>query len=177
MHLRYSIPGKMYWINNFLSYQMYKDIHSAIIKQRKKLKLHSAQGLWSEELTAFLEAPLRVEVNDYQPFEKLKTLTKFNPYLKLDDITKISTIIHYMKKGSGINWHNDGSWKYGATYYLNNRWDKKWGGEFMFTNENGHGFIPIEKNSLIIVKSPIDHKVNPVLISHMPRLTIQMFIK
>ena len=75
----------------------------------------------------------------------------------------MTTTIHYLEKGTGINWHDDGSWTYGATYYLNNKWHKQWGGEFMFTDANGHGFLPVVGNSLVIVKAPIPHKVNPVL--------------
>ena len=81
-----------------------------------------------------------------------------------------------MQKSSGINWHSDETWKYGATYYLNNRWDRQWGGEFMFTNEDGHGYIPVVGNSLVIVKAPLTHKVNPVLTSTMPRISVQVFI-
>ena len=89
----------------------------------------------------------------------------------------MTTTIHYLEKGTGINWHDDGSWKYGATYYLNNKWHKQWGGEFMFTDANGHGFLPVVGNSLVIVKSPIAHKVNPVLSSLMPRISVQLFMK
>ena len=35
-----------------------------------------------------------------------------------------------------------GGWKYGATYYLNHKWHKQWGGELMFNDNNGHGWIP-----------------------------------
>ena len=83
---------------------------------------------------------------------------------------EINSNIHYMEKGAGINWHNDASWKYGATYYLNNRWNQNWGGEFMFTSKNGHGYIPIVGNSLVIIKSPLEHKVNPVLSPLIPKL-------
>jgi len=82
-----------------------------------------------------------------------------------------------MEKGSGINWHNDKGWKYGATYYLNNRWNNHFGGEFMFRNENGHGFIPVVGNSLVIIKAPLIHKVNPILSPLVPRISIQMFMK
>ena len=82
-----------------------------------------------------------------------------------------------MSKNSGINWHDDGQWKYGATYYLNNRWHKQWGGEFMFTDSNGHGFLPVVGNSLVIVKAPLPHKVNPVLSPILPRLSVQIFMK
>ena len=47
----------------------------------------------------------------------------------------------------------------------------------MFTDNVGHGWIPVVGNSLIIVKAPIEHKVNPVLTTVMPRISIQIFAK
>jgi len=82
-----------------------------------------------------------------------------------------------MEKGAGINWHSDDGWKYGATYYINNRWNIQYGGELMFNLGNNHGYIPIVGNSLVILKSPINHKVNPVLSPIIPRVSVQMFIK
>jgi hypothetical protein len=177
MKLMYSIPGKLWWITDFLPYDMYKGIHNAIIKERKKINLHSTKGVWSQHLINNILPPMRVEVTDYPPFEKLKTLVRHNAYFQLNDVKKMSTTIHYMKKDAGINWHNDGNWKYGATYYLNRRWNKQWGGEFMFTNEGGHGWIAPVANSLVIVKAPITHKVNPVLSPTVPRISVQMFMK
>jgi hypothetical protein len=176
MKLSYSIPGKLWWIKNFLNYNMYKKIHNTIIKERKKINFHSSEGIWSKGLVNNIEAPMRVEISGYKPFQQLKTLVKHNPHFQLHNTKEMSTIIHYMKKSSGINWHDDGKWKYGATYYINRRWNKQWGGEFMFTNENGHGWIPPVGNSLVIVKAPIEHKVNPVLTTIMPRISVQMFI-
>jgi hypothetical protein len=177
MKLSYSIPGKIWWITNFLDYRMYKGIHDAIIKERKKINLHTSKGLWSEDLINNIEPPMRVEVDNYLPFEKLKTLVRHNAHFKLNNVEKMSTTIHYMKKNAGINWHDDNTWKYGATYYINHRWLKQWGGEFMFTDNNGHGWIPPVGNSLVIVKAPITHKVNPVLSPIMPRISVQMFMK
>ena len=82
-----------------------------------------------------------------------------------------------MKKNSGINWHEDSHAEYGITYYLNKKWNKNWGGEFMFTHNGQHGYIPVIGNSLVIVKTPLQHKVNPILIDYMPRITIQCFIE
>ena len=182
MKLLFSIPGKLWWIHNFLDYDMYKGIHDAIIKERKQLNLHSSKGVWQESLINNLVPPLRNTVSNYQPFEKLKTLVKFNPYNQLKDMEKVTTNIHYMKKDAGINWHDDDSNKYGATYYLNHKWHKQWGGEFMFMNKNSdgsdsYGFIPPVGNSVIIVKTPLVHKVNPVLSPIVPRISVQMFIK
>ena len=176
MNLLFSIPGKLWWINNFLDYNTYKGIHDAIIRERKQINLHSSKGIWSDTLINNLVPPLRNTVNNYQPFEKLKTLVRFNPHCQIS-CNKISTNIHYMKKNAGINWHDDDTNSYGATYYLNHKWHKQWGGEFMFMNDNSYGFIPPIGNSIIIVKTPLAHKVNPVLSPVIPRITVQMFMK
>lgn len=177
MKLVYTIPNKLWWIQDFLEYNMYKGIHNAIIRERKKINLHSVEKGWVESLYNNLEPAKRVEVKNYPPFEKLKTLVKHNHYYQLPELNHMCTTIHYMTKNSGINWHDDGKWKYGATYYLNRRWNIHWGGEFMFADEKAHGFLPIVGNSLVIVKAPMDHKVNPVLSKIMPRISVQMFMK
>ena len=177
MKLSYSIAGKVWWITNFLDYHMYKGIHDAIIKEREKIKLHSSKGVWEDHLIGYNNPPFRSEVKNYQPFEKLKTLVKYNAYFQLNDVEKMSTTINYMKKGGGINWHIDSAWLYAATYYINHKWNRQWGGEFMFTDNNGHGWIPPVGNSLVIIKTPLNHKVNPVLSPIMPRISVQMFMK
>lgn len=177
MKLSYSIAGKLWWITEFLDYNMYKGIHDAIIKERAKINLHTTKGVWTEGLIENLKPPMRVGVSNYKPFDNLKTLVKHNAYFQMNDVEEMSTTIHYMKKDAGINWHDDEKWKYGATYYINHRWLKNWGGEFMFTDGNGHGWIPLVGNSLVIVKAPIVHKVNPVLSPIMPRISVQLFMK
>ena len=145
--------------------------------ERNNINLHNVDGVWGKFLHNNLVSPKRVEVQNYPPFEILKTNIKSNPYFKFPELNRMSTTIHSMSKNSGINWHDDGQWKYGATYYLNNRWHKQWGGEFMFTDLNGHGFLPVVGNSLVIVKAPLPHKVNPVLSPILPRLSVQIFMK
>ena len=156
---------------------MYKGIHDAIIKERKTINLRTSKGLWDKNLINNIQPPKRTEVKNYQPFEKLKTLVRHNPYFQFPKLDHMSTTIHYMEKNAGINWHDDGKWKYGATFYVNYKWHRQWGGEFMFTDNTGHGWIPLVGNSLVIVKSPIAHKVNTVLSPIMPRISVQLFMK
>jgi hypothetical protein len=177
MKLVYSIPGKLWWIHNFLDIKMYTGIHNAIIKERKQLNLHSSSKVWPKFLYNNVVPPKRTGVSNYVPFERLKTLVRHNPYFQLEECENFSTTIHYMEKNSGINWHDDGKWTYGATYYINYKWHEQWGGEFMFTADDGHGFLPIVGNSLVLVKSPIPHKVNPVLSPIVPRISVQMFMR
>ena len=177
MKLAYSIHEKIWWIQDFLDKQTYKGIHNAIIRERKNINLKDVKSAWNSFLYQNMQPPKRVEVNNYPPFEVLKKELLLNPYCLFNDIEDMTTTIHYLERGTGINWHDDGRWKYGATYYLNNKWHRQWGGEFMFTDVNGHGFLPPVGNSLIIVKAPLPHKVNPVLSPLMPRLSVQLFIK
>ena len=180
MKLRYSIPGKLWWIHNFLDYKSYKTIHNSIIKKRNLLKSGavSADNFWQDILTSNINGPDVTNIKNYLPFEKLKILVANNPFHRMEDVgSYFHTMIYSWKKGSGINWHNDVGHKYGATYYLNSRWNEQWGGEFMFKGDSGSGFLPFVGNSLIIVKAPFQHKVNPVTSPIIPRITVQMFVK
>jgi len=177
MKLAYCIPGKVYWIHDFLGRDMYQGLHHAIFKSRHKLNLHEARTHWDPHLTAHVKSPLKVEVKEYAPFETLKVLLKHNPYCPVKSkVDKIHTIIHCLEKNSAIQWHDDGNYTYGATYYLNNRWHNTWGGEFMFKIDKSHGFIEPRGNSLVIVKTPVQHKVNAVTSPILPRVSIQMFV-
>jgi len=177
MKLIYNIPDKLWWIHDFLDKDHYKTIHNSIIKERRDINLQSAIDVWDKNLHNNLVAPQRVDVSAYPPIEKLKWKLLNNSFFKCEDISSINTSIHYMKKSSGINWHSDNKWKYGATYYINTKWNIHWGGEFMFADTDAYGFLPIVGNSLVIVKAPLDHKVNPVLSNIMPRMSVQMFMK
>ena len=111
MMLSYSIAGKVWWITNFLDYSTYKGIHDAIIREREKIKFGSSKGVWADDLIENIVPPMRTQVKGYKPFEKLLTLVKHNPYFQLQQSEKEYSIIHYMNKGAGINWHDDGKWK------------------------------------------------------------------
>ena len=178
MKLIYNLEDKLFYIQNFLPHHEYKRIHNEIFKQYKKLEyLEEASKSWQKSLLDNLETPKRVTIHENY-FKFYKTLLLHQPFIKIKDFdSKFNFLIHIMKKSSGINWHEDGHVEYGITYYLNKRWNKNWGGEFMFTYNGQNGYIPVVGNSLIIVKTPLLHKVNPVLINHIPRITIQNFLK
>jgi len=178
MRLAYLIPDKLWWIHNFLDQENYKVIHKAIFKERKNINLHSVEKEWNKILYNNVKTmPQRVGVFNYPPFEILKNLIKKNKFFSVPHDIDMNTNIHYLEKDSGINWHNDAGADYGATFYLNRRWNRQWGGEFMFTCENEHGWLPVVGNSLVIVKSPFEHKVNAILSPLIPRISVQLFMK
>ena len=176
MNLVYSIPDKLYYIQNFLDYPTYKKIHYDVFKS-KAIKLESTKTSWDQGLKyghkSFVKNTL-LDIN-YLPLNKIKILLENNPFHKVK-IKKWQPLIHSMKEGSGINWHNDEGHTYGITYYINKRWDVKFGGEFLFMHEHSNGFIPLVGNSIVIIKAPLCHKVAPVMNPLVPRKTIQIFV-
>ena len=176
MKLIYSIPDKLFYIQNFLDYPTYKKLHFDIFKSNL-LKLESTKKTWEQGLIhGYKNYVERTDLKtNYMPLQKIKILLETNPFHKIK-IKKFEPLIHSMKDGSGINWHNDYNHEYGITYYINRRWNMKFGGEFLFMDKNANGFIPLVGNSLVIVKAPFDHKVSPVQKPIVPRKTIQIFI-
>lgn len=176
MKLIYSIPDKLYYIQNFLDYTTYKKLHYDVFRSNL-VKLNSTKKTWEKELKYgyknYVE-DTQLDIN-YAPLQKIKILLENNPFHKVI-IKDYKPKIHSMSDGTGINWHDDGGWKYGITYYINRRWNSKFGGEFLFTGEKSNGFIPLVGNSLVIIKAPFDHKVAPVMKPIVPRKTIQLFI-
>lgn len=177
MKLIYNLEDKLFYVQNFLPNHEYKRLHNEIFKGYKKLNyLEDASNLWESNLLNNLQTPQRVQISENY-FKFYKTLLTHQPFVKIKYDNFFKFVIHIMKKNSGINWHMDNHVEYGITYYLNKRWDKNWGGEFMFTFNGQNGYIPVVGNSLVIVKTPLLHKVNPVLTNIIPRITIQNFIK
>jgi Rps23 Pro-64 3,4-dihydroxylase Tpa1-like proline 4-hydroxylase len=176
MKLVYQIPDKLYYIQNFLDYSTYKKIHYDVFKS-KLINLKSTKKIWQKELQHGYRNFVENTGLDtkYKPLQKIKILLENNIFHRIK-FTKFKPLIHSMKDGSGINWHNDYGYIYGITYYINRRWNLKFGGEFLFTHEKANGFIPLVGNSIVIIKSPLEHKVTPIMKPIIPRKTIQIFI-
>jgi Rps23 Pro-64 3,4-dihydroxylase Tpa1-like proline 4-hydroxylase len=176
MKLIYQIPGKLYYIQQFLDYPTYKKIHYDVFKS-KLINLSSTKKEWQKDLKHGYKDFVKNTGLDvkYKPLQKIKILLENNPFHKFK-IKKYQPLIHSMHDGTGINWHDDGCYKYGITYYINRRWNLKFGGEFLFANKYSNGFIPIVGNSLVIIKAPLKHKVTPVMKPLIPRKSIQIFV-
>ena len=176
MKLIYKIPDKLYYIQNFLDYPTYKKLHYDVFKS-KLVTLVSAEKKWKKDLKYGYKNFVKHTSLDieYKPLQKIKILLENNPFHKVK-IKNFKPLIHSMSDESGINWHDDSGHQYGITYYINRRWNIKFGGEFLFRDKNVNGFIPLVGNSMVIIKAPLKHKVTPVMKPLIPRKTIQIFV-
>lgn len=174
MKLVYRLEDKLFWIHNFLPQKFYKELHTMVFKNHRQVD-DEVKNSWEKNLIQNLESPFKFRLADY--FSKqYNILLRHQPFLNLTK-SELNFTVHKMIQKSGINWHSDGNYKCAATFYINHKWNHQWGGEFMFKNETSAGFIPVIGNSLILIKTPLMHKVNPVLSPLIPRFTIQTFIK
>ena len=174
MILTKCIEDKFFYFENFLPKEEYKRIHDDVLKERKKLLFKNVSETWDKNLYNNLTEPMKVNMKPSY-FADLANILGNLPHVHLN-AKEMGFCIHYMKKNSGINWHSDQGHDYAITYYLNHSWNQQWGGEFMYKHEGEFGFIPVLGNSVVIIKSPMMHKVNTVLSPIMPRLSIQSFI-
>jgi Rps23 Pro-64 3,4-dihydroxylase Tpa1-like proline 4-hydroxylase len=172
MKLAYSYKDEIFWIQNFLSNEQYKLIHSAIIKSRNLIENKTTLSWKQDNNSNSMYIFNKDIIKQYEILLKHQHFVKFINYNLNSHIRKYS----YMES---LNWHDDKkdlSRKYAATYYINKNWNEQYGGELMFKDSCIKGFIPPLGNSLIIIKTGFRHKVNPVIIKNIPRFSIQTWI-
>tara|TARA_R110002124_G_scaffold276763_1_gene447691 strand:- start:204 stop:746 length:543 start_codon:yes stop_codon:yes gene_type:complete len=176
MNLVYSIPDKLYYFENFLDYPTYKKLHYDVFKSNL-ISLKSVKKDWDKKLTyGHYNFTQKTDLDKNNPLLiKLKILIKTNRFHKIN-YNNFNFVLHSMEDGAGINWHDDNSHEYGITYYINRRWNSKFGGELLFTHETANGFVPLTGNSLLVIKAPLLHKVVTVTKPIVPRKTIQIFV-
>lgn len=79
--------------------------------------------------------------------------------------------------GSYISWHSDFSWKMAVTIYLNETWDKNWGGYFAYESGTEIKCFKPEFNTASKIFLPMEHTVFSVTPDAPPRNAIQIFAK
>jgi hypothetical protein len=118
MKLIYSIPDKLYYIQDFLDYPAYKKLHCDVFKS-KLINLKSTKKIWSKGLKYGYKDFVKKTILDinYGPLQKIKILLENNPFYKIK-FNSYNPMLYSMKNGSGINWHSDYGHEYGITYYI-----------------------------------------------------------
>ena len=89
---------------------------------------------------------------------------------------KITMNYNIFLKNSGIRWHSDANYKWGATLYLN-EWNNKWGGLFLWEDkEENLNVICPEPGTLVINTEAEQHSVTHISsIAPYPRRSLQIW--
>lgn len=84
---------------------------------------------------------------------------------------------HILPNLSYINWHKDGGHiKAGLTLYLNENWDKNWGGYLIYEDGDEMKAIKPDRNLGILQENTDSHCVSSVNIGAELRLSLQFFL-
>lgn len=99
--------------------------------------------------------------------------------IDFDSLSKFTSMFYIWQKGSAISNHNDYSYKFGATIYLNENWDIDDGGIFLWRRKTDnpsawHAVVPTF-NFMVVNNESEDHLVTPVNVNAEQRVTIQIF--
>ena len=135
--------------------------HHIGFAQKSNYKLGSASNenvQWQRDKTFFQCIFSKEDFNNFRFFND-ELVGKLQDYeIKRCWIVASSPLSTYY-------YHTDGS-DPGITllYYVNTRWNKEWGGETLFTNDEGECEIAVEykPNRVVIFNSLIEHKASPI---------------
>lgn len=106
-----------------------------------------------------------------------KTLSTIqNSFKKQFSIIPEVVMFYYWFPGSYIPWHEDSHVTKAYTLYLNNEWDKHWGGSYTCINNNKiEAFYP-QYNLLVEQFNGMEHCTSPTTKFAPVRSTVQIFI-
>jgi len=130
-------------------------------------------NFWPEYIVLDSKAVLSFGITSVSPIYKIISDQCLKSFNKSVDVI----MFYYWTPGSYIPWHNDGHFKHAATLYLNEKWDKNWGGYYMAEENNKIESIKPSKNLLILQSDHINHSTTITSPSADIRATVQMFFR
>jgi hypothetical protein len=88
-------------------------------------------------------------------------------------------MLYYWTRFSYIPWHNDRTYDAALTIYLNDDWDRNYGGYFLYNDENENEIKAIcpNRNLGVIQYNQVHHCTTPVNFNGGIRYTLQVFFE
>jgi len=160
------------FIKDFLPADLILQIKKYIYRERPQTSNHSS---WDQRI---IKDSARVEIFRLSDTEFKQQV--INCYSNYFDINKYSTTyLNYYKwlPGSFIPFHNDDSSSLASTIYLNESWDKDYGGLFLYEQDTEiKGYVP-KYNSAVINKNNVSHSTSIISPTAPKRETLQIFFE
>ena len=125
---------------------------------------------WENELNQYSSPVLVHNVDDAEMIASFSDIIKKKLNRNINHM-----MFYYWNPSSNIYWHNDTGSQGGITIYLNETWDRNYGGLFLYEDITTiYGIYP-ERNKLIEQYGNVYHSVSPSTTSSNIRRTIQVF--
>jgi hypothetical protein len=160
---------------NILSESLYNETFDYVksLFKNKGLQFTTSFFHWEESLIANSPPILRYDfdTSDNIIAKKIqKEIENKFPYF-------IATFtLHIWPNSSYITWHNDPHCHAALTIYLNEKWDKNWGGYFMHEDIDGIKAIKPERNLGVLQENNIEHSVTTINSGADLRISLQFFL-
>ena len=167
--------------------ELYQNIISDDLQQKciDEIKNNSQKRVWASSSIGWPEVVrnnisgscISCDVGDLLSVELTNSISKYLP-----EHNKLHFQFYIWQYDSGISLHDDHTYKFGATIYLNNQWHINWGGIFLwyetmedFYVGNVKGLVPQGRTMVVNDKQQL-HLVTPVSASSPSfRTTIQIW--
>ena len=163
---------KIIFIKDFLPEDLILQIKKYIYRERPQTFNHSS---WNQKI---IKDSARVEIFRLSDTEfKEQIINCYSNYFNINTYT--TTYVNYYKwlPGSFIPFHNDESSSLASTIYLNESWDKDYGGLFLYEEEQEiKGYVP-KYNSAVINKNNVSHSTSIISPTAPKRETLQIFFE
>lgn len=160
---------------NLLSDDLFSETleYTKLLMIDKKDKFTSSLLNWDDSLKGNSVPILR-----YQ-FDLLDTTLMFkikNEIEKKINYSFLGGALHLWPNSSYITWHNDYHADAALTIYLNEKWDKNWGGYLMYENGDKIEAIKPQKNLGVLQENRVNHSVTTINVGADLRISLQFFL-
>lgn len=161
-------------IENIIDPNLISEVDSFIesIFTNPESKILTSFNSWDKGLLKSSSPVLRYVIDKLD--SNIYTLIKKEVERKVDYKVR-NIMIYFWPNLSYIGWHNDLPHDAGLTIYMNKKWDKNWGGFFLYEEGGEIRGIAPERNLGVLQIGGVSHAVSTVNYGADIRTTIQIF--
>jgi len=156
-----------------LSFELMNEMHEYIVQNANDY-IWRENTMWNQDIVAGSASIMMASLSQFE--EKLRReIGLFIPEVETMNLHIPFPMFFSMPIHSQIGWHEDYT-PINVSIYLNEFWDKNWGGLFMYIEDgNLKGFVP-EFNTAVVAKGQIQHHVSMIsAAAPVRRYSIQLF--
>jgi hypothetical protein len=162
-------------VKNILDIDLLHKLHDYVSVQSSEYAWRPNTVNWNNELTFGSSPIMTMDLSMFRE-ELYSSIACRFPEIKEKELTLPYPMFFSMPPLSQIGWHEDYT-PFNVSIYLNEFWDKQWGGMFIYENqENGFSGIVPEFNKAVVAYPETPHHVsmiNPLCPTN--RFSIQLF--